>query len=153
MILALDLGTKTGWAAGVTHISKSGTENFAPGKFSGGGMRFLKFERWLDTWAAGDGLIEVIFEAVRKHHGVDAAHIYGGLLAVLTKWCEQRNIPYQGYPVGAIKKFATGNGNADKQRMIAAIQKQGFNPKDDNEADAIALWGLRMSQLPEGVLG
>ncbi len=30
----------------------------------------------------------------------------------LTAWCEHHNIPYQGVPVGTIKKHATGKGNA-----------------------------------------
>lgn len=154
-ILALDLGTKTGWAAGTHSITSSGTENFAQGKFAGGGMRFLAFERWLDKWAEGDGVIEVVFEAVRRHIGTDAAHIYGGLLAVLTSWCEKRGIPYQGVPVGTIKKHATGRGNAKKPEMIAAVVALGFKPKDDNEADAIALLGYRLAQSSgvEGVLG
>lgn len=33
----------------------------------------------------------------------------------------------------------TGSGNASKAAVIAAVQRQGFAPKDDNEADAIAL--------------
>ena len=47
-------------------------------------------------------------------------------------------------PVGTIKRFATSKGNADKQAMIAAVRARGFEPADDNEADAIAilLWAL-----------
>jgi Holliday junction resolvasome RuvABC endonuclease subunit len=144
-ILALDLGTKTGWACGTSHVKDSGTENFAQGKFAGGGMRFLAFERWLDKWVEGDGVTEVVFEAVRRHIGTDAAHIYGGLLAILTKWCEARGIPYQGIPVQTIKKHATGKGNAKKDAMMEAVRRWGFSPKDDNEADAIALLSLRIN--------
>jgi Holliday junction resolvasome RuvABC endonuclease subunit len=47
-------------------------------------------------------------------------------------------------PVGTIKRFATGKGNADKSEVIAALRARGFEPADDNEADAIAilLWAL-----------
>ena len=81
---------------------------------------------------------------MRRHAGTDAAHVYGGLLAGLTAWCEQQAIAYQGVPVGTIKRFATGKGNADKAAMIAAIRARGFNPADDNEADALAilLWAI-----------
>ena len=48
-------------------------------------------------------------------------------------------MPYQGVPVGTIKRFATGKGNADKAAMIAAMRARGYLPADDNEADAIAL--------------
>jgi len=65
-------------------------------------------------------------------------------MAVLTAWAELRGVPYQGVPVGTIKKHATGKGNANKQAMIEAARANGFSPKDDNEADAIAilLWAI-----------
>jgi Holliday junction resolvasome RuvABC endonuclease subunit len=50
-----------------------------------------------------------------------------------------RGIPYQGVPVGSIKKHATGKGNASKEMMIAAAKARGFRPADDNEADALAI--------------
>lgn len=81
----------------------------------------------------------VYFEEVRAHAGTDAAHVYGGLLAILTAWCEQRGIAYQGVPVGTIKRHVTGKGNADKAAVIAAIRACGFCPTDDNEADALAI--------------
>lgn len=140
-VLALDLGTNTGWAVRTHdgHVT-SGTMAFKPSRFEGGGMRYLRFARWLgelDTLA--DGLSRVVFEEVRRHAGTDAAHIYGGFLAHLAAWCETRNVAYEGVPVGTIKRFATGKGNADKAAVIAAMQARGFHPADDNEADALAL--------------
>ena len=82
---------------------------------------------------------EVRFEEVRRHQGVDAAHVYGGLLGQLSAWCEQHQIPYAGVPVGTIKRSVTGSGNASKAEVITAVERRGFTPKDDNEADAIAL--------------
>lgn len=140
-ILALDLGTCTGWAlqprAGgpVT----SGTQSFKPGRYEGGGMRYLRFRGWLNSLRASVEVHAVYFEEVRNHKGVDAAHIYGGLLAHLTAWCEQNKIPYQGVPVGTIKKSWTGSGNAGKAAMVEAARSRGFQPVDDNEADALAI--------------
>ncbi|TXH49740.1 MAG: hypothetical protein E6Q97_22105 [Desulfurellales bacterium] len=140
--LALDLGTTTGWAlVNPSGLITSGTESFKVGRFEGGGMRYLRFSRWLDEMAA-HGLAGIWFEEVRRHAGTDAAHVYGGLMAHLTAWAENRNIPYQGVPVGTIKKHATGKGNAPKEAMIAAAKSWGFNPADDNEADALALLKL-----------
>ena len=84
------------------------------------------------------------FEEVRRHIGTDSAHVYGGLLAVLTAWCEEHLVAYQGVPVGTIKRFATGKGNADKAAVIDAMRARGFAPRDDNEADALAilLWAI-----------
>lgn len=101
-------------------------------------MRYLRFSRWLDEIAT-DGLASIWFEEVRRHAGTDAAHVYGGLMATLTAWAELRGIPYAGVPVGTIKRHATGKGNANKDAMIAAAKARGFNPCDDNEADALAL--------------
>jgi Holliday junction resolvasome RuvABC endonuclease subunit len=108
-------------------------------------MRYLRFERWLtETLSITGGIDAVYFEEVRRHAGTDAAHVFGGFLATLSAWCEQHGIAYEGVPVGTIKRFATGKGNADKAAMIAAMRERGFEPADDNEADAIAilLWAL-----------
>jgi hypothetical protein len=140
-ILSLDLGTTTGWALrGRDGRIVSGSESFKPQRFEGGGMRFLRFRRWLtEIKQSADWLDAVFFEEVRRHAGVDAAHAYGGFLATLTAWCEHHGIPYQGVPVGTIKKHATGKGNAGKSEMVAAMQSRGFRPADDNEADALAM--------------
>ena len=145
-ILALDLGTTTGWAMRLADGSiVSGTMEFKPGRYEGGGMRFLRFRTWLDHLEAGAKTIDLLhFEEVRRHAGTDAAHIYGGFLAHLTAWCELKKIPYQGVPVGTIKRHATGKGNASKDAVIAAMRSKGFNPEDDNEADALAIlsWAI-----------
>jgi Holliday junction resolvasome RuvABC endonuclease subunit len=141
MILALDLGTTTGWALqDADGLIVSGNKSFKPGRFDGGGMRYLRFVNWLDELNHLAGPINAIwFEEVRRHAGTDAAHAYGGFLATLTSWGERYAIPYAGVPVGTIKLHATGKGNANKDAMIKAVEARGFNPKDDNEADAIAL--------------
>jgi Holliday junction resolvasome RuvABC endonuclease subunit len=138
-ILALDLGTSTGWAMrSPCGLITSGTASFKPGRYDGGGMRYLRFSRWLDEMNASPiGMIA--FEEVRRHAGTDAAHIYGGLMGTLTAWAELRGIPCEGVPVGTIKRHATGKGNADKAAMIDAARRRGLDPKDDNEADALAL--------------
>jgi Holliday junction resolvasome RuvABC endonuclease subunit len=144
-LLALDLGTSTGWAVRRSDgLIMSGTATFKPGRFEGGGMRYVRFARWLDEIGADEFPAIVWFEEVRRHAGTDAAHVYGGLMATLASWCELRGIPYQGVPVGTIKRHATGKGNANKDAMIAAAVARGFSPKDDNEADALALlnWGV-----------
>jgi len=143
-ILTLDLGTKTGWALkDQNNQISSGTESFKPQRFEGGGMRYLRFKKWLEELnQLSGGINQIYFEEVRRHLGVDAAHAYGGFLAHLSAWCEDKQIPYLGIPVGTIKKHLTGKGNANKQAMINAVKELGFNPTDDNEADALALLDL-----------
>jgi len=82
---------------------------------------------------------------------VDAAHVYGGLLATLSAWCEHHRIAYQGVPVGTIKRHATGKGNAGKAAVMAAMRAKGHPVTDDNEADALALlhWALAQDEQQE----
>jgi hypothetical protein len=145
-LLALDLGTTTGWALRAADgLITSGTVSFRPSRYDGGGMRSVRFRAWLERLAADAGPIGAIhFEEVRRHVGTDAAHVFGGLLATLTAWAETTGVPYQGVPVGTIKRHATGKGNAPKAAMIAAARARGFSPADDNEADAIAIlfWAI-----------
>ncbi len=149
-LLALDLGTTTGWALRLgDRTILSGIQTFRPGRFEGGGMRYLRFTDWLvETAMLAHGIRRVVFEEVRRHAGTDAAHVYGGFLGTLSSWCEEHEVPYEGVPVGTIKRFATGKGNADKAAMVAAVRARGFNPVDDNEADAIAL--LLWATDPQG---
>lgn len=138
-ILALDLGTKTGWALRNKGITVSGVENFQQSRFQGGGIRYLRFACFLDEMLTLGKIDAVYFEEVRRHLSTDAAHCYGGFLSHLSAWGEHNKIPYFGIPVGTIKKHITGKGNASKQEVIAAIKALGFNPIDDNEADSLAL--------------
>lgn len=144
-ILALDLGTTTGWAVNENGVITSGVSTFKPGRFEGGGFRFIRFSRWLTEMLSGLSSCDIVlFEEVRRHLSTDAAHCYGGLMAHLTAACDLNGVPYQGVPVQTIKKHATGRGNAKKPDIIAAMVQKGHKPKDDNEADALALlhWGI-----------
>lgn len=140
-ILALDLGTSTGWALRTADgLITSGTLSLRPSRYDGGGMRYLRFSGWLAELDRLSGPISAIwFEEVRRHAGTDAAHIYGGFLATLTAWCERESVAYQGVPVGTIKRHATGKGNASKGEVIEAVIANGFSPASSDEADALAI--------------
>ena len=140
-LLALDLGTTTGWALhGADGLITSGTASFRNGRFDGGGMRYLRFTNWLSELERLSGPIAAIwFEEVRRHVGTDAAHVFGGLMASLTSWAELRGIPYQGVPVGTWKRCVCGKGNASKEDVVAAMVGKGFAPTNYDEADALAI--------------
>ena len=109
-ILALDLGTTTGWALRAPDgLITSGTVSFRPGRYDGGGMRYLRLTNWLTEIDRLSGPIEAIwFEEVRNHKGVDASHVYGGLLGVLTSWAELRR---------ALRGRARGHHQAPRHRQ------------------------------------
>jgi len=123
--LALDLGSKTGWALWQPDGTiTSGMVEFKPRRFEGGGMRYLRFKRWLEEMKQYD-VDTIVFEEVRNHKGVDAAHAYGGFMATLTAFCEHHDVPYLGIPVGTIKRHATGKGNASKAEVLEGHASKG----------------------------
>lgn len=145
IIVAIDPGTHCGYAVRYpTGTYDSGNFDLTVKKGEGGGMRFVRFRRKFDDLIStlqdreAPTCLVVVFENVRRHMGTDAAHVYGGIVAHLTAFCEEAQIPYQGIAVGTIKKTATGKGNADKAQMVDAARKRwpDANISDDNEADA-----------------
>jgi len=120
---------------------KSGTVALAePGE---PGLAALGLHRWLRrfTRKTKDGLF-VTYEmpiAYGNRTGVGRGfHLEGILIA----FCEGRGIPYRCVPQPTLKKHSTGNGRADKEMMIAAAaERWGFDPCDDNEADALCVLG------------
>lgn len=153
-ILALDLGRTTGWAlltrANVIH---SGTEEFRPGRFESSGMALLRFRAWLNALhMQSGGLEQIYFEEVRAHKGTTAAHTYGEFMGQLKPWADEdtNRIPYLGVPVGTIKRFATGKGNAPKDAVIQAVRTKFGHSQvtDHNEADALAILHWAISASP-----
>lgn len=140
-ILAIDIGTTTGWALGLRDGKlRSGSESFAPRRNDGPGQRWLKFQAWLGQRAQIAGEIQAIYyERVLRHTAVQAAHVYGGFEAHLQAWADRNRVRLVGVPVPVIKKSATGKGNANKDAMVAAMRERGHRVVDDNHADALAL--------------
>jgi crossover junction endodeoxyribonuclease RuvC len=171
IILSLDLGTKTGWKIGDRSMNLSGVWDFSNSRFDGGGMRFVRFLKSLNELAAATKPDLVVYEEVRRHMSNDAAHTYGGFWSHLAAWCDGQDpqIPYNAVPVGRIKIFATGHGNApktdaDKEKrnaklrakgkkeydglsVMGAMRGLGLNPQDDNESDAMALWAYAQKEF------
>lgn len=154
MILALDLGTTTGFAfRSDGGVVGSGTWDLKPMKGACEADRFEALTAHLLGWFHADAhavVTAIYYEDVRRHVGNIAARVYNGLLATLQVWCHERNIPCVPVGVGQIKKFWTGNGRALKGYMIAEAHRRGFNPSDDNEADALALLHYAMTKGDEG---
>ncbi|WP_288379816.1 hypothetical protein [uncultured Massilia sp.] len=152
IIIAIDIGTQCGWArSSRAGTVASGSENFAPRRMEPAGQRWLNFRAFLNEQRAqaGNDIGAVYYEDVKQHAGTLAAHVYGGFLACLEMWCASNNVPLRPVGVGQVKKHWTGKGNADKAAMCETARAKGFRPKDNNEADALAI--LSLAQHQEGV--
>ena len=145
-ILALDLGTKCGYAlrkrdGTLVH----GTEVFTPRASWSAGQKWSRFSAWLSSTIVEGGATVIAYEDVKNHAGVLAAHAYGGFLAMMEMVADQHNLTLQPVGVGVVKRSWTGNGAADKDTMIAQAKVRGFRVVDDNNADALAIlhWAIK----------
>lgn len=143
IILALDLGTHCGYACS---NNLSGVWELKPKTTESAGERYRKFAEYLDTFLRLNKVTYVVYEEVHAHAAVEAAHVFGGLQAILQTTCLSLGIEYKGVGVGTIKKHATGNGHSKKDAMIASasLKFKSVNVIDDNHADA--LWLLDYSK-------
>jgi Holliday junction resolvasome RuvABC endonuclease subunit len=137
-ILALDLGNKMGYALSNDGVISSGTIKHKNTK-SAVGHNYSHFRYWLTARCVRFYHEAIYYEDVRRHLGTDAAHVYGGYLATLQAFCYEKGIKLVPVAVGTIKKHWTGKGNANKYEMIQESRRRGFEPADDNEADALAI--------------
>lgn len=143
IVIGIDPGTKCGWA--ILKDGKriaSGTWDLSSRRHEGGGMRYLRCRRYFEDLLESTKPDAVAYEEIRRHMGVDAAHVYGGIVGQITAICEDKTAPFRAIPVGTVKKTATGSGRASKQQMIdTANEEFSTTVVDDNEADA--LWIAR----------
>jgi Holliday junction resolvasome RuvABC endonuclease subunit len=52
-----------------------------------------------------------------------ASEVLGGMKVTVATWAEESNLVSNGYAISTIKKFATGDGRASKEQMIASANK------------------------------
>jgi crossover junction endodeoxyribonuclease RuvC len=141
VFIGIDPGTKCGWAA-LAHDGArlaSGVWDLKSRRHEGGGMRYVRARRHIRELLDTFDVEAVGYEEVRRHAGTSAAHVYGGIVAVITAECEERSIPYSGEHWAQVKKHATGRGNSGKLLMEDAANRR-WAPHvvaDDNEADAL----------------
>jgi hypothetical protein len=154
VILSLDLATATGWAVGEAGSApKSGVFRIArPGTDIGPFL--LAFDRWLAATIDLYKPTVIVFESpvlldktsigtLRKlyslagltemiGHALNVRHVREADTGTVTKWLtgHARYKPVDGMSGRDLKKAA----------VMQAVQDLGFDPADDNEADALAIW-------------
>lgn len=155
-ILALDLATQTGWALSAAGITTSGSQSFH--RYTGSqsrppdhvGQCYLNFQRWLRDRISTDKPDVIAFEEPMGYmKNAAATNLLHGFRAVVMLNAAYYGIRVQGYPQPTVKKFATGKGNAKKPEMVAWAMARFGKVKDENEADALAVLSLHLSQSAE----
>ena len=140
-ILALDMATKTGWAALCSGRIYIGTRDMKLKRGESPGIRFLHFRALLkELHELMDKKIDLISYEQAHHRGGAATAVALGLVAEMQAFAA--DIGIETYPVhtASLKKWATGHGKASKEVMIEeAKQRVGMKIEDDNQADAVLL--------------
>jgi Holliday junction resolvasome RuvABC endonuclease subunit len=144
-ILALDPATQMGWAlspmiSGVWDLSIKRDESM--------GMKFMRLRGKLNELLENYRIQLVVYEAARNA----SPKMQGSLVhqaqlqAIIIDWALLNGIESKGYSPKEIKKWATGNGNASKDAMVAYAKKRwpDVTIVDDNQADALLLWQMAM---------
>lgn len=152
-ILALDLGTTTGFAysyANVTPRVSSRTwataqelkDQKARRGDRRGDIRVVRFYDWLTDLHAQCKFDAVVFEDVLFASSTYQVQLWSAFRT--TVWLAFPKALIEAVPVQTLKKHATGSGAADKQTMAAALKAR--HPEiyradlDDNAVDAASLW-------------
>lgn len=72
---------------------------------------------------------------------------HGGFLAHAEHWCDVNHVRYGWAAPNSVKKYMADNGRAGKDDVQFYLRAQGFDFKDDNESDAIALLDYALADL------
>ncbi len=157
-VLALDLATVAGWAWGRVPervMSPLEAAQARPPAPLGGAHRISRAgasvglflsdaEDWLNELCDQHGPVGLIYEKPildSFRTGFETALKLGSLAGLASMVACRRGIHvFEPVQPSTLKKHWTGSGKADKPAMIAACRTRGWEPVDDNHADALALW-------------
>lgn len=154
-ILALDLGTKTGWAAIHQHvqvqhftntITTSGVQKFVVPRGSNPDMRYLLFEKWLDDIVMLKRPDVIVYELPHMRGG-KASDLLVGFMTIVRMYCVKHGKNYISVHSATLKKFATGSGRASKEEMVLTAEQRYGKVQDDNQADALHLLAWAMENV------
>lgn len=141
-VLAIDTGMATGWAFhdGVGLIS--GTKPFVAGSL---GAVLGAFNIWVADQIDEMRPTVVVYEDPTTFgHGVKLRFGMAAGIELVCFRLERLCVPTA---IKAIKKHATGNGNASKENMLEAARAMGWKPATDHEADALWMAHRAMATL------
>lgn len=155
-ILALDLGTKTGWALLKDGVVTQGTWRLATPKEVTQQKRDgldrccdIRFAR-LQAYLSGLGQIDhCYFEDVQFSVSTGQTQLWAGFRTLVILM--HPRVQLKAVPVGTLKKYATGSGNADKDAMkralVGTVKPEVLEAMDDNAVDAYHLLTMARCDL------
>lgn len=149
LVTAFDLGATFGWATNVAcaRIPRGCGAVELPGIRA---HRLAAFARWLRDNADWLCSCDAIIYETPFVRGRDATRSLWGMAGVLEAEATIMNLAVVDASVPTIKKFATGRGDAPKQKMMEAARRLGSRARDEHEADAFCLLKYAEANLERG---
>jgi hypothetical protein len=142
IVTGIDLGTSCGWALRDSEFE--GVVNWFSGVWDlsirpneGEGMRWVRLSKHLREFDAVD---LIAYEAVARHKGTRAAHVYGGIRGQIEYFAEKYKINYVGIPVGTWKKAAGCKGNCSGETALRAAEARWPDHTFATDDEAAARW-------------
>lgn len=155
MVAALDLATKTGVAVGPLggrpELWTLDLKSKGEAKFHA--TRLMQIQGLTHNLIAerGVGFIAIEKPFVASHNNWETTLLTIGLTANVLSWAARKGIPVEIFPAQTVAKHFVGSGKMKRDEKKAAIlaecRARGWEPKDDNQADAAALWDLACARL------
>ena len=104
-----------------------------------------------EKWQAPDLIVSEGFSYGSKGRSVfDIAYLGWRIREELERLRTEDNIPWLEVPPSQLKKFATGQGNANKEIILQQVYKRwGVEFSDNNQADAYVLAQIGRAYLGE----
>ena len=143
-LLALDIATQTGFCV----FNRSGMMDFTPKQNDSKGMRLMKFKAWFKRMIEEYKIKLIVFEGQAVFGKMRPNFVASEMIGILKIYCEEVGLEYRSYSPAEIKQSATGNGGANKEKMVEfAESKFDLKVVDNNEADALHLYHLTLEDL------
>jgi hypothetical protein len=137
-LLALDMSSHCGWAFQSADGSIASGVTVFLGTLNPG-YRWVRFDCWLQGWAEVKPELIVYEEPIVHFKHKRGLGLGYGFEAILRLHAARKEIRCEGVNISTLKKWATGDGAADKWKMVRFARQFKADISDDNEADAILL--------------
>lgn len=149
-ILTLDLATNFGWCLGTPTVAEPRFGHHTlPSTGENIGRFACAFEDWLTAFLTAEKPSLVVFEApiLPRQTTPGTVRKLSGLVWETERVCKRLGIKCREGRKASVNKYFAGHGWAKKDDTIAICRRYGWRVRNDDEADACALWAFVISKV------